>query len=55
MILLYLIMLVVFWPDFVAAVAYVRGLRGLRRLRRQARDACANLDSEYERLLRSNR
>lgn len=55
MILLCILILVVFWPDLIQARAYLQSLRGRRQMYREAREACENLDGEYERLMRSHR
>ena len=55
MLLLCLLIAVVFWPDLLEAADYVRRLRERREILRTARQACDDLDLEYERLLRSYR
>ena len=53
MVLLCVLIVIVLWPDFVEAADYLQRLPERRRIRRTARQACENLDGEYERLLRS--
>ena len=55
MLLLYAIIVIVFWSDLQAAVDYLRRLPERWQIVRTARQACDNLDAEYERLLRSHR
>ena len=55
MLLLYILIVIVFWPDLCEAVDYLRRLPERRQIRRTAREACDDLDLEYERLLRSYR
>ena len=53
MVLLCVLIVIVLWPDFVEAKHYLQRLPERRQIRRTAREACENLDGEYERLLRS--
>ena len=56
MLLLYILIVIVFWSDLCEAVDYLRRFPERRRqIRRTAREACDDLDLEYERLLRSYR
>jgi hypothetical protein len=55
MLLLYILIAIVFWPDLCEAVDHVRRFRERRQILRTARQACDDLDLEYERLLRSYR
>jgi hypothetical protein len=52
-VLLCILIVFVMWPDFVEAGEYLRRIPDSRQIRRTARQACENLDGEYERLLRS--
>jgi hypothetical protein len=54
-VLLCVLIVIVLWPDFVEAASYLRRVPEHRQIRRTARQACENLDGEYERLLRSYR
>jgi len=53
--LLYIVIVIVFWSDLREAVGYLRRLPERLRILRTARQACDDLDLEYERLLRSHR
>ena len=55
MLLLYLLIVLVFWSDLREAVDYLRRLPERWQNRRTARQACDDLDLEYERLLRAYR
>ena len=55
MLLLYILIVIVFWSDLCEAVDYLRRFPERRQIRRTAREACNDLDLEYERLLRSYR
>lgn len=55
MVLLCVLIVIVMWPDFIEAVHYLQLIPERRQIRRTARQACENLDGEYERLLRSYR
>ena len=55
MILLCVLIVIVMWPDFVEATSYLRRFPDRLEVRRTARQACENLDIEYERLLDSHR
>ena len=55
MLLLHILIVIVFWSDLCEAVDYLRRLPERRQIRRTAREACDDLDLEYERLLRSYR
>jgi hypothetical protein len=54
-VLLCILIVIVMWPDFVEATSYLRRLPDRLQVRRTARQACEDLDGEYERLLRSHR
>ncbi len=51
MLLLYLLMVIVFWPDLCEAVRYLGRMSDRWEIRRTARLASENLDFEYERLV----
>ncbi|HLL63471.1 MAG TPA: hypothetical protein VK401_10505 [Propionibacteriaceae bacterium] len=51
MLLLYMLMVIVFWPDLCEAVGYLRRMSDRWEIRRTARQAAENLDFEYERLV----
>jgi hypothetical protein len=53
--LLYIIIVIVFWSDLREAVGYLRRVPERLQILRTARQACDDLDLEYERLLRSHR
>jgi hypothetical protein len=53
--LLCVLIVIVMWPDFIEAASYLRRFPDRREVRRTARQACENLDIEYERLLNSYR
>ena len=53
MVLLCVLIVIVLWPDFAEAKLFLQRLPERRQIRRTAREACENLDGEYERLLRS--
>jgi hypothetical protein len=55
MLLLCILIVIVFWPDLREAADYVRRLPERWQIVRTARQACDDLDVEYERLLRTNR
>jgi hypothetical protein len=48
---LYVLMVIVFWPDLCEAVRYLRRMSDGWEIRRTARQATENLDFEYERLV----
>jgi hypothetical protein len=54
-VLLCVLIVIVMWSDFVEASGYLRRLPDRIEVRRTARQACENLDTEYERLLNSYR
>jgi hypothetical protein len=49
--LFYLLMVIVFWPDLCEAVRYLRHMSDRWEISRTARHAAENLDFEYERLV----
>jgi hypothetical protein len=49
--LLYLLMMIIFWPDLCEAAAYLRRQSERWEIRRTARYAAEDLDLEYERLV----
>ena len=51
MLLLYLLIVIVFWPDLCEAAHYLRRASERWEIRRTARHASENLDFEYERLV----
>ena len=51
MLLLYLLMVIVFWPEMCEAVRYLRRMSERWEIQRIARQASENLDFEYERLV----
>ena len=51
MLLLYLLMVIVFWPDLCEAVRYLRRVSDRWEILWTARQATENLDFEYERLV----
>jgi hypothetical protein len=53
--LLYLLMVIVFWPDVCEAVDYLKRMSHRWEIRRTARQASENLDFEYERLVHLHR
>ena len=55
MLLLYIVIVLVFWSDLREAVGYLRRVPERLQIIRTAREACDDLDLEYERLLRSHR
>ncbi len=55
MFVLYLVMLVVFWPQLTQAVDWLRWLRARQAIHLEARTAVADLDLEYELLLHTHR
>jgi hypothetical protein len=55
MLLLYILIVLVFWSDLSEAVARLRRWPERLQIRRTARQACDDLDLEYERLLRAYR
>ena len=55
MLVLYILIVIVFWPDMREAVGYLRRLAERWQIIRTARQACDDLDLEYGRLLRTHR
>jgi hypothetical protein len=55
MLLLYILIVIVFWSDLREAVGYLRRVPERLQILRTARQACDDLDLEYERLLRTHR
>ncbi len=51
MLLFYVLMVIVFWPDLCEAVHCLRRASERWEIRRTARHAAENLDFEYERLV----
>ena len=51
MLLLYLLMVIAFWPDLCEAAGWLRRASDRWEIRRTARHASENLDFEYERLV----